>query len=76
MIATVVVRLASDHAARDDDWIPLASALVIFGSVLVNSRRQPGGFTSATKRKRMVVIAVALMLSGAALITILILKGA
>lgn len=74
MIATVAIRLGS-HPATKDDWIPLASALVIFGSVLINSRRQPGGLTPETKRKRMVIIAVGLMVFGAALITILVLKG-
>ena len=74
MVATLVIRLTGREATRDD-WIPLGSALVILGSVLINSRRQPG-LTTATRRKRMVIVAVGLMLFGAALITILVLKGA
>jgi hypothetical protein len=75
MVAMLAIRLFSHHVTKDD-WIPLASTLVIFGSVLVNSRRQPGGLTPETRRKRMVIIAVGLMVFGAALITILVLKGA
>ena len=76
MLATVAVRIAWLHDASKDDLIPMGSTLVIFGSLLINSRRQPGKFTPETKRKRMVVIAVGLMVFGAAIITILVLKGA
>jgi uncharacterized membrane protein YidH (DUF202 family) len=74
MVAMLAVRLAW-HQATKDDWIPLGSSLGIFGTVLVNSRRQPGGFTPETRRKRMVIVAVGLMLFGAAVITIFVLKG-
>ena len=75
MLATVAVRVGWLHATKDD-LIPMGSTLVIFGSLLVNSRRQPGGLRPETKRKRMVVIAVGVMVFGAAIITILVLKGA
>jgi hypothetical protein len=76
MLATVAVRIGWLHDASKDDLIPMGSTLVIFGSLLVSSRRQPGGLRSETTRKRMVIIAVGLMVFGAALITILVLKGA
>ena len=38
MVATVAIRFAW-HQFRMGDWIPLGSTLVIFGSVLINSRR-------------------------------------
>jgi hypothetical protein len=75
MGAMLAIRLFSNSATKDD-WIPFSSALLIFGSVLVNSRCQPGGPRSETKRKRMVIIAVGLMVFGATLITIFVLKGA
>ena len=75
MLATVAARIGWLHATKDD-LIPMGSTLVIFGSLLLNSRRQPGGFTPETRRKRMVIVAVGLMVFGAAIITILVLKGA
>ena len=76
MLATVAVRIGWLHDASKDDLIPMGSTLVIFGSLLVNTRRQAAGLTPETRRKRMVIVAVGVMVFGAALITILVLKGA
>ncbi|HEX5257745.1 MAG TPA: hypothetical protein VFW35_03060 [Sphingomicrobium sp.] len=74
--------IAAEIASRVG-WFPLkhdtvlaGTSLLLVGSMLVNSRRQPGGLTSETSRKRMVIVAVALMVLGAALLTIFVLKGA
>ena len=58
------------------DSITPATAFALLSIPLTNSRRQPGGFTSESKRKRMVVLAVGLMVFAAAIITILVVKGA
>jgi hypothetical protein len=78
VVAMLATLAASFHLIRTDtkDWLPVATMLCAFGSVLINSRRQPGGLRSETRRKRMVILAVGLMVFGAALITILVIKGA
>ena len=75
MVATFAERLGL-YRADTKDWLPMAAMFCGFGSVLINSRRQPGGLRPETRRKRMVVLAVAVMLFGAAIITILVVKGA
>ena len=62
--------------AETKDWLPMGTSFCALGTVLINSRRQPGRLRSETVRKRMVILAVGLMVFAAALITILLIKGA
>jgi drug/metabolite transporter (DMT)-like permease len=66
------------HLIRADtkDWLPMGTSFCALGTVLISSRRQPGRLRSETTRKRMVILAVGLMVFAAALITILLIKGA
>ena len=75
MLAALVARFGMIHVDTKD-WLPMAAMFSAVGSSLVNSRRQPGRLRSETRRKRMVILAGVLMLFGAALITILVVKGA
>jgi len=78
VLAMLAALAGSFHLIRADtkDWVPVATSFCALGSVLINSRRQPGGFTSETRRKRMVIVAVGFMVFAAAAITIFLVKGA
>jgi uncharacterized membrane protein YdcZ (DUF606 family) len=62
--------------ATKDDWIPMSSSLVIFGSVLVNSRRSHVSLSPETRRRRLLIVLVAAALCALAAVLIFYFKGA
>ena len=76
LLATIAGSFGLFDRSAATDMLPLGTTFAALGTVLINSRRAPGTLSAETKRRRTIILGVAVALSAVTAALVYLLQGA